>query len=338
MDDATNGTSGSGDQGPAPDGTATVREGRALLRFERRLSHPAERVWRALTDPGEISAWLAEAQLEPRVGSRFQLRWLNAGDQEPAVARGTVTAFDPPRLLELDSDIHGTLRWELVPLPGPPPATLLVFTSDLEAPEEFIPQTLAGWHVHLDYLEKALEGARVDWPNWTTDRWQVHHDRYAESLGALEAVRDLYRRVLEGWNARDAQAFAAPFRQDGFTVGFDGTVHAGRAAIAEQIGATFADHATGSYVGKIQDVRLVGPGAAVLRAVAGMVPPGGDDLRPDLNSVQTITAAQTMGVWRVAVFHNTPAQFHGRPHLAQALTEELRETLRARRPHQPARN
>jgi uncharacterized protein (TIGR02246 family) len=212
-----------------------------------------------------------------------------------------------------------------------------VFTSDLETPEEYIPQTLAGWHVHLDLLEEALEGGRVDWADWTTDRWQVHHDRYAENLGALEAVRELYRRVLEGWNARDAQAFAAPFREDGFSVGFDGTVHAGRATIAEQIGATFADHATGSYVGKIQDVRLVGPGAAVLRAVAGMVPPGGDDLRPDLNSVQTLTAAQIMGRWQVAAFQNTPAQFHGRPHLAQALTEELRQTLRERRP-QPARN
>ncbi|GAA2440311.1 hypothetical protein GCM10010191_64960 [Actinomadura vinacea] len=315
---------------PAPDGTATLRDGRALLRFERRLRHPAERVWRALTDPDEISAWLARAHLEPKVGGAFELRWLNSGDEEPAIARGTVTAFDPPRLLELDSDLHGRLRWELTPLPGPPPGTLLVFTSDVETPEEFVPQTLAGWHIHLDYLEEALEGARVDWANWTTDRWQVHHDRYVAGLGVLEAVQDLYRRVLDGWNARDARAFAAPFREDGVSIGFDGTVHAGRATIIEQLSATFADHATGGFVGKIQDVRVVGPGAAVLRAVAGMVPPGGDDLRPDLNTIQTITAAQLLGRWQVAVFQNTPAQFHGRPETAKKLTEELREVLRTR--------
>ncbi|TDD67146.1 SRPBCC family protein [Actinomadura rubrisoli] len=163
------------------DGTATYRDGRALMRFERRLRHPAERVWRALTDPAELSAWLADADLEPRAGGKFELRWLNAGDDgERAVARGTVSAFDPPRLLELDSDIHGRLRWELTPTPE---GTLLVFTSDNRMPPEYLARTLAGWHVHLDYLADALEGRRVDWARWTTEGWQVHHDRYAERLG-----------------------------------------------------------------------------------------------------------------------------------------------------------
>ncbi|TYK45027.1 SgcJ/EcaC family oxidoreductase [Actinomadura decatromicini] len=309
----------------APYGAAARRDGRALLRLERRLRHPPERVWRALTDPAELSAWLADAELEPAVCGGFELRWLNAGDAEPAVARGTVTAFDPPRLLELDSDLHGVLRWELTPVPD---GTHLVFTSHVEVPEEFVTRALAGWHLHLDYLDDALGGARVDWATWTTDRWRVHHDRYAALLGDLDAVRDLYRRVLDGWNARDGRAFADPFHDDGEAVGFDGTVHPGRERIAEQLDRIFAGHATARYVAVVRDVRVVGPGAAVLRAVAGMVPPGSADIDPAVNCVQTLTASKLMGRWRVALFQNTPAAYHGRPEEAAALTAELRAALR----------
>lgn len=36
--------------------------------------HPPERVWRALTDPDELEAWLMKNDFEPRVGHRFQFR------------------------------------------------------------------------------------------------------------------------------------------------------------------------------------------------------------------------------------------------------------------------
>ena len=44
------------------------------------------------------------------------LTWQNTDDEgNTAVARGTVSALDPPRLIEFDTDIHGRLRWELEP-------------------------------------------------------------------------------------------------------------------------------------------------------------------------------------------------------------------------------
>ena len=93
------------------DGTLETSGGRDVLRYERRLSHPVERVWRAITQPEEIVHWLGEVELEPVEGGTVVLRWLNT--PEETVARGTVTAFDPPRALELDTDVHGVLRWEL---------------------------------------------------------------------------------------------------------------------------------------------------------------------------------------------------------------------------------
>jgi uncharacterized protein (TIGR02246 family) len=140
----------------------------------------------------------------------------------------------------------------------------------------------------------------------------------------------LYARVLDAWNRASAEDFAALFAEDGDVVGFDGSQMSGRAAIAGELGQIFADHATGMYVGKIRDVRLLGSDALILRAVAGMVPAGRSDLDPKLNAVQTLVAAERDGEWRVVLYQNTPAQFHGRPELAERLTEELRQDLKAR--------
>jgi uncharacterized protein (TIGR02246 family) len=101
----------------------------------------------------------------------------------------------------------------------------------------------------------------------------------------------------------------------------------GRAEIESGIRQIFTDHQTAAYVWKIRDVRLLSPEVAVLRAVAGMVPPGQLDLNPAVNTIQTLVAAKYDGQWRIALFQNTPAQFHGRPELVQQLTKELQQLL-----------
>lgn len=59
-----------------------------------------------------------------------------------------------------------------------------------------------------------------------------------------------------------------------------------------------------------------------------MVPPGQADLSPAVNSVQTLIAVKDRASWRIALFQNTPAAFHGRPEASAALTDELRQVLR----------
>ena len=143
-------------------------------------------------------------------------------------------------------------------------------------------------------------------------------------------VRDLYRRVLDGWNRASGTDFAAPFAEDGEVIGFDGSQTKGRSTIADEVGGIFADHATGRYVGKVRSVRSLGPDAAILRAVAGVVPAEEQDLNPALNSVQSLVAERIGGEWLVVLYHNTPAQFHGRPELVETLTNELRQELQTR--------
>ncbi|MHB8599528.1 MAG: SgcJ/EcaC family oxidoreductase [Ktedonobacteraceae bacterium] len=141
------------------------------------------------------------------------------------------------------------------------------------------------------------------------------------------AVVALYRQLLDGWNRRSADAFAASFTSDGVSIGFDGSQMSGQAEIVAELQQIFANHLTAPYVSKVRDVRLLSPEVAVLRAVAGMAPPGQTDINPAVNSIQTLVAVKRADAWRIALFQNTPAQFHGRPELAQQLTEELRELL-----------
>jgi uncharacterized protein (TIGR02246 family) len=141
-------------------------------------------------------------------------------------------------------------------------------------------------------------------------------------------VRDLYARLLDAWNHRDADAFTALFGDDGAMIGFDGSQAAGP-AIRDHLGPVFADHPTAAYVARVREVRSLAPGVALLRAAAGMVPPGGDDLNPDVNTLQTLLAARAGDGWRIVLFQNTPAQFHGRPDLTEQHLAELRPLLRA---------
>jgi uncharacterized protein YndB with AHSA1/START domain len=161
------------------DGTIATRDGRHVMRYERRLDHPVPRVWAAITRPVELRAWLAEADIDLTVGGRVELRWLNTDDEgNHAVARGTVTALDPPRLLELDTEPHGVLRFELR---DDGAGTALTFTVTTPAPNEHIASALAGWHIHLEHLADALDGHSVDWPAWGTEhrpRWDELHARY----------------------------------------------------------------------------------------------------------------------------------------------------------------
>jgi hypothetical protein len=55
--------------------------------------------------------------------------------------------------------------------------------------------------------------------------------------------------------------------------------------------------------------------------------PGGTQLMPDRNAIQTVVASRRDGGWRAALFQTTPAHFHGRSELTERLTAELAELV-----------
>ena len=110
--------------------SALVRIGQAteesaeVRRFERRLPHRPEKVWRALTEPGELASWFPAA-VEGDLEAGGSLRFVFRDGDEPL--EGTVTTCDPPRLLVYEMGDE-TLRWELSPLADG--GCLLVFTTN----------------------------------------------------------------------------------------------------------------------------------------------------------------------------------------------------------------
>lgn len=80
----------------------------AELRLHRTLAFPADRVWRALTDPAALAAWFwparfaTTAEVDLRIGGRYRIDGPGAG----MAVSGEYVAVDPPRRLAF------TWRWD----------------------------------------------------------------------------------------------------------------------------------------------------------------------------------------------------------------------------------
>jgi uncharacterized protein (TIGR02246 family) len=138
-----------------------------------------------------------------------------------------------------------------------------------------------------------------------------------------KAIRSLYDSMIDGWNRGDSAAMTRDFAEHAHIVGFDGSQENGRRRIREYLAGIFADHPVAAFVTLVREVREIVPGAAILRANAGMVPPGQAEINPKTNAVQSLIAAEHDGRWQVELFQNTPAAWHGREADVQTLTAEL---------------
>ncbi len=142
-----------------------------------------------------------------------------------------------------------------------------------------------------------------------------------------EKVRLLYSKLLECWNNNNANDFASLFTTNGNVVGFDGSQINGAFEIKKQLSEIFANHKVASFISIVREVRPLSPTVFLLRAVAGMTPPRQSKINPDTNAIQSLIAQKEQEDFRISLFQNTPAAFHGRPEMAQQLTIELQQTF-----------
>jgi uncharacterized protein YndB with AHSA1/START domain len=150
------------------DGTLETLDGRPALRFERRLAHPVQRVWRAVSEPAELELWFpAAADWTPAVGETFV-----AGG-----ATGRVTEVQPPHVLgwEFNGDLY---RFELTARDD---GCLLVFTHVFDD-RSIAAQSAAGWHAYLARLEPHLDGRPLS-EKEAHEGWADIHEGYAERFG-----------------------------------------------------------------------------------------------------------------------------------------------------------
>jgi uncharacterized protein YndB with AHSA1/START domain len=159
-------------------GTYETIDGRPALRFERRLDHPVEKVWRAVTEPDELAKWFpANVTIdEMRVGGRMQFVF---PDPDLPQGSGEVTDLDPPRVFAFDWDgfEEGVdhMRFELEPGAE---GCLLRFTHVFDDRAR-ASRDAAGWHVCFDRFEESLAGADTEMPgSEPTGEWRGYYEEY----------------------------------------------------------------------------------------------------------------------------------------------------------------
>jgi uncharacterized protein YndB with AHSA1/START domain len=146
---------------------------RFTVEYVRTFPHPIERVWRALTDPQEMSIWAMPTTIDLRVGGAYTFM----GEQW-----GTILKLDPPRLIkfgkkgieaEPHADDENYMQYVLEAIADGTrmtftehwkegPDYLAFFGDDLPGGPEtpFHPGTLAGWHGMFEGLADLLDGTQ----------------------------------------------------------------------------------------------------------------------------------------------------------------------------------
>ena len=140
------------------------------LRFEQVYDLSPEIVWDALVDPDLVSGWLAEADIEPRIGGRYDLDWRHF--EVASTTTGEITELLQPHQLVVDTDNFGTTTMQLTELASGSRgrSTRLTVVVDALADQQFTPTIAATWRLSLEQLDELLHGYPVDWRGWKAER------------------------------------------------------------------------------------------------------------------------------------------------------------------------
>jgi uncharacterized protein YndB with AHSA1/START domain len=151
-------------------GIVTIDGDYATLRYKRRLPHPREVIWKAITDPKELVGWMnTKAVIDGRNGGAVDFINTVSGFH----TTGCILAWDPQRVFEHEWHIapnpslpngepESVIRWELKQDSYSNNTFLTLTHSRLtkSTSSRFAP----GWHAYLDRLEASLNNEVP--PDW----------------------------------------------------------------------------------------------------------------------------------------------------------------------------
>ncbi len=155
----------------------------AALQFERDYGFPCVIVWDALVDEDLVSGWLAEADIEPKLGGRYHLRWVHCPGMPET--DGHIVLMAPPEFLEVSArNVH--LRFGLEEIPGGSrgTSTRLHVRVEINLESAFLSRVKADWLTNLDQLDDLLFGHPMNWATWDRDMletWSQHLDEVENS-------------------------------------------------------------------------------------------------------------------------------------------------------------
>ena len=144
------------------------------LRFERRLAHPVEKVWRAVAEPEQLGEWFPCAVEidDMRVGAR--MRFTFPDDIAPPIG-GEVLELDPPRRFSFLWGEEDRILFDLEPADD---GCVLRFTHFLDTRDKAA-RDAAGWEVCLATLDDVLDGKATEKPGTRPiPAWRDHYEAY----------------------------------------------------------------------------------------------------------------------------------------------------------------
>ncbi|REK91393.1 toxin-antitoxin system toxin subunit [Streptomyces inhibens] len=178
--------------------TLTTADGRTALHMERRLAHPPEKVWSAITDPAQIGQWFpSDVTVELRPGGAMTFTMPGVGD---ITMTGTVTDADEPRLFAFTwGEDH--LRWELTPDGEGSLLTLVHTFGDRFGSASFA----SGWHLCLTALSQLLDGESTAVDPDTGELHEAYLEQFDLGHGVVEDTPDGPRIRFERQLVRPAE-------------------------------------------------------------------------------------------------------------------------------------
>src|SRR5262245_41113319 len=115
------------------------------------------------------------------------------------------------------------------------------------------------------------------------------------------SIHALYTQLMDGWNKGSAEAFAAPFAEDGDLIAFDGSFFKGRPEIIAYQQPLFDKWLKGTrLVGSVQDIKFLAPDIAVFHAIGGTIMRNQSKPAPERDSIQTLVAVKRGGKWQLS--------------------------------------
>jgi uncharacterized protein YndB with AHSA1/START domain len=167
------------DPGPPAEVRYVSAGHRWTLVFVRDLRHPPEKVWAALTEPGQLREWAPfTASRDLSQTGALTLTMIDGDVSEDLPA--SVRHADPPELLEYTWG-DDVLRWELAATASGTRLTLQHTLDD----RDMLAKVAAGWHICLVVAERLLAGDSIGPIRGAEAKnfgWEELRDAYAETL------------------------------------------------------------------------------------------------------------------------------------------------------------
>ena len=180
-------------QNPEDADTMESIDGRSAVRLERKLTHPIDKVWRAVTESQHLGQWFpAEVEIEMATGGR--VRFGQGGE----LMYGTVLTLDPPHEISFSwgDDI---LTFELADADGGTRLRMTHTFDDRAGGASFA----AGWQACLAALGPVL----ADEPLPPTGRMIERHEELVHRFGLDHGV---VTESPDGWTIRFERQLTCP--------------------------------------------------------------------------------------------------------------------------------